>query len=160
MLTVVVYDSKFGNTEKVAQAIGRGVSARSQVRVLDTAEATQTLDERPDLLIVGGPTQKRSMSPGLVAYLDRAIAHGIGNLIATAFDTRYHGSTWINGSAARDAAQRLHNAGARLISLPESFFISRSGPLERQGLEPGEIERAERWGAVVIAAAVGNGSPS
>ena len=157
MLTVVVYDSKFGNTEKIAKAIARAVGDDGEVRVMDTAQATETLEDWPDLLFVGGPTQKRSMSPGLKAYLDQAIAKGIEKLVATAFDTRYHGSTWINGSAARDAAQRLHSAGARLIAPPESFFISRGGPLERQGLEQGEIERAERWGRAVITAASGSG---
>lgn len=62
------------------------------------------------------------------------------------------------GSAARDAGQRLHRAGARLVSLPESFFVSRSGPLESQVLEAGELERAERWGRAVVAAAIGTGS--
>jgi flavodoxin len=33
MQTLVTYDSKFGNTEKVAEAIARGISPVSEVRV-------------------------------------------------------------------------------------------------------------------------------
>jgi hypothetical protein len=41
MRTVVVYDSKFGNTEKIADAIARGVGSLGTVRVMDTAEAVE-----------------------------------------------------------------------------------------------------------------------
>ena len=55
-----IYDTKFGNTAKIAEAIAPGASGRGSVSVLDTAEAAQPLTERPDLLIVGGPTVRMS----------------------------------------------------------------------------------------------------
>ena len=57
MQTLVVYDSKFGNTEKVAQAIARGISQVSEVQVTATPDATQTLAaliSRPDLVLMAG----------------------------------------------------------------------------------------------------------
>jgi flavodoxin len=156
MLTVVVYDSEFGNTEKIAEAIGRGVSTRSEVRVMDTAEAVQTLTERPDLLLVGGPTQKRKPTPALRDFVD-ALPPTLVGVPAAAFDTRYRGSTLLMGSAAADAAKHLRKSG-RVVVPPESFFIKRGGPLERQGLEAGELERAEGWGRAVSAAAIEAGS--
>lgn len=152
MLTVVIYDTKFGNTAKVAEAIGRGAGARGSVRVLDTAEAARSLTERPDLLIVGGPTQRRGLSPSLRGFVD-ALQPPLRGVRAATFDTRYRGATWLMGSAASEAAKRLGKAGARLAAPPESFFIARGGPLEDQGLEAGELERAESWGRVVGAAA-------
>lgn len=152
MLTVVIYDTKFGNTARVAEAIGRGASTRGSVRVLDTAEALRQLPERPDLLIVGGPTQKRGSSRALRGFVDALRASFRGVPTAT-FDTRYRGATWLMGSAATDAAKRLGKAGARLTAAPESFFVTRGGPLEGQGLEAGELERAEEWGRLVGAAA-------
>jgi flavodoxin len=152
MLTVVVYDTKFGNTAKIAQAISRGAGTRGGVRVLNTAEAAQPLTERPDLLILGGPTQKRGPSPALRGFVD-ALPASLRGVPAATFDTRYRGATWLMGSAAAEAAKRLGKAGSRLAAPPESFFIARGGPLEGQGLEAGELERAEAWGRAVGAAA-------
>ena len=75
----------------------------------------------------------------------------------TSFDTRYRGSTWIMGSAAAATAEVLRGAGGTLVAPPESFFIARTGSLERQALEPGELERAEAWGRVVGTIALGDG---
>ncbi len=154
MQTVVVYDTKFGNTEKIANAIAHGARALGPVRLMDSGHVVLPFTDRPDLLIIGGPTQKRAMSPGLRDVVD-ALAGGTLQDVSTAsFDTRYHGSTWLMGSAANEAAKRLQKAGARLVTTPESFFIGRGGPLERQTLDSGEIERAEAWGRAVVAAAV------
>ena len=152
MRTVVIYDTKFGNTAKVAEAIARGAGASGSVSILDTAEAAESLTERPDLLIVGGPTQRRGPSPALRGLVD-ALPPVLRGVPAAAFDTRYRGATWVMGSAAGQAAKRLRSAGARLAAPPESFFIARGGPLESQRLEAGELERAETWGRVVGAAA-------
>ena len=152
MQTVVIYDSKFGNTEKVAQAIGRGLSGLGDVRVMSTGEATLT--ERPDLLLVGGPTQKRGASPALRAFME-SLPAALRGVPAAPFDTRYRGATWMFGSAAAEAAKAIRKAGGDLVAEPESFFMVRKGPMERQTLEPGEIERAERWAAALAAAAEG-----
>ena len=154
MLTLVVYDTKFGNTARIADAIGRGVGTRGGVRVLDATEAIRSLAERPDLLIVGGPTQRRGLSPALRGFV-HALPPGLRGVAAASFDTRYRQPTWLTGSAAAEAARRLGKAGSRLAAPPESFFIARGGPPERQGLEVGELERAEEWGRVVRAAVAG-----
>lgn len=156
MRTVVIYDTKFGNTEKVAEAIARGAGTLGSVRVMDTAEAAGPLAERPDLLIVGGPTQKRGPSPALRGFVD-ALPASLQDVPAASFDTRYRGATWLMGSAATEAAKRLGKAGSRSVAPPESFFIARGGPLELQGLEAGELERAEAWGRAVGNAALERG---
>ena len=157
MQTVVIYDSKFGNTEKIAQAIARGVSTLGSVRVMDTAGA-RSLAERPDLLLVGGPTQKRAPSPALRAFIG-ALPGSLRGVPAASFDTRYRGSTLIMGSAAAQAAKVLRKVNGELVAPPESFFISRNGPIESQTLEAGEVVRAEAWGRAVVAAALA-GQPS
>jgi len=151
MLTVVIYDTKFGNTEKVAQAIARGAGAHGSTRVMDTTEASGPLAERPDLLLVGGPTQRRGASPALRAFVDALPASLLGVPVGS-FDTRYRGATLVMGSAAAEVAKRLAKAGGRVVGRPESFFIGRGGPIERQVLEAGELERAEAWGRSVTAA--------
>ena len=148
MRTVVVYDSKFGNTEKIAHAIGRGLGELGDVRVMSTGEVTLT--EPPDLLFLGGPTQKRGASPGLREFME-ALPAALRGVPAAPFDTRYRGATWLMGSAAAQAAKAIHNTGGDLVAEPESFFIVRKGPMAHQTLEPGELERAQRWAAAVAA---------
>jgi flavodoxin len=152
MKTVVIYDSKFGNTEKIAQAIGRGVSSLGDVQVMSTGEATLT--ERPDLLLLGGPTQNHGASKGLRGFIEDLPA-ALRGVPAASFDTRYRGATWLTGSAAGQAVKAIRNAGCDVVAEPESFFIVRKGPMEKQTLEPGEIERAQQWAAAVAAAVEG-----
>ncbi len=156
MQIVVIHDTKFGNTEKIAEAVGRGVGTLADVRVMSTAEAVgvdQTFAERPDLLFLGGPTQKRAPSPALRAFID-ALPTSLRGIPAASFDTRYRGAIWLMGSAAVEAAKALRKARGELVAPPESFFVARRGPLELQNLEPGEIERAEQWGRTAAAAAI------
>lgn len=153
MLTVVVYDTKYGNTEQVAQAIARGVAEIGPVRVMGVAEATQPLPERPDLLLVGGPTQRHGPSPALREFMED-LPPDLAGVPAASFDTRYRGSTLIMGSAAGAAAKRIRKADVPIVAPPESFFIARGGSPEKQALEAGELERAEAWGRTVGTAAL------
>jgi flavodoxin len=146
MLTVILYDSKFGNTERVAEAIARGAGTHGRVRLVHADETPGPLFERPDLLLVGGPTQRRGMSPGLARFIDDLRPGTLRDIPAAAFDTRYRGGAWLMGSAARDASKAMSRADGRLVATPESFFIGRKGAMEVQQLEAGELERAEAWG--------------
>lgn len=160
MQTVVIYDSKFGNTERIAEAIGRGAGAFGDVRVMSTAEAAavaRTLAERPDLLLIGGPTQKRGPSPALRAFMD-ALPVPLRGVPTASFDTRYRGPLLLMGSAAAGVAKVLTRAGAETVAPPESFFMQRGGRLELQQLDPGEVERAEAWGLAVATSATRNGA--
>jgi len=62
MRAVVVYESMYGNTHQVADAIGRGLATIGDVVVVPVADAGPALVERADLLVVGGPTHIRGMS--------------------------------------------------------------------------------------------------
>lgn len=151
MQAVLVYDSKFGNTEKVAEAIARGIEPVTEVRVTSAVEATRALEglaSRPDLVLVGGPTQNHGASAGLRAFVE-ALPSALRGIPAACFDTRYRGPALLMGSAASATAKALAKSGAEIVAPPESFFIVRRGPMPLQTLEPGEIERAEAWGRAI-----------
>jgi flavodoxin len=155
MQAVVIYDSKFGNTEKIAEAIARGVGTVADVRVMSTTEAVRAVDAlpgRPELLLLGGPTHTHGPSAGLQAFVT-ALPSTLRGIPAACFDTRYRGPVLLMGSAASGADKTLAKAGAAAVAPPESFFIVRKGSMELQQLEPGEVERAEAWGREVAAAA-------
>lgn len=155
MKALVIYDTKFGNTQKIAQAIARGAGKLGGVQVVSVAEARPAIAGRPDLVVIGGPTQRRSMSPALQDFFETGLADGaMVDVPAASFDTRYRGTTWIMGSAAARAWKLLASAGAQLVAKPESFYIKGGGPMESQVLEAGELERAEAWGQAVATSAV------
>ena len=155
MQTLIIYNSKFGNTEKVAQAIARGIGQVSEVRVTSTDEAirvVETLASRPDLVLIGGPSQNHGPSAGLRAFVN-ALPVALRGIPSACFDTRYRGPILLMGSAGSAAAKALAKTGSAIVAPPESFFIVRHGPMPQQTLEPGEIERAEAWGRTIATAA-------
>ena len=153
MQAVVIYDSQFGNTKQIAQAIARGLGEHGSVEVLAASEVVGRPPVHPDLLVIGGPTQRHGLSPTLRAFFDALPRQSMGGARAATFDTRYRMAPLLSGSAANQAAGRLRRAGCRLVAAPESFFVERDRPPEgekrRHGLErlaPDEVERAAEWG--------------
>src|SRR5688572_11175383 len=62
MKAVVVYESVFGNTQSVAEAISRGLGEQYEVSVFEVSEADYSVLDSADLLVVGGPAHVWSMS--------------------------------------------------------------------------------------------------
>jgi menaquinone-dependent protoporphyrinogen IX oxidase len=164
MRAVVVYESIFGNTRALAEAIGEGLSGRFSVTVNEVSGAPSVLTG-VNLLVVGGPIHAWSMTREMTRKIARSQAAsasieppstGIGvreyleklsdaqdHVAAAAFDTALRASGWLpTGSAAKPAARRLEARGYRLLAKPEHFYVTATdGPLE-----PGELERARAWG--------------
>jgi flavodoxin len=137
MKVLVVYDSKFGNTEKLALVIAERLRERGHATV-STADQRTVLGA-VDLVVVGGPTQGHGISPAMRGWLEELEpGHGVP---AAAFDTRFAKSRWLTGSAAKVIAARLRGLGFDLVADPESFFVAHGeGPLV-----DGELERAAGW---------------
>jgi flavodoxin len=70
MKTLVIYDSMFGNTEKVARALASGM--REQGIEVDCDRAN-TVDigtlEAYDMLVIGGPTHARGLSQKMKTFM-------------------------------------------------------------------------------------------
>ena len=62
MRAVVVYESMFGNTHAIADAIGKGLEPVDNVVVVPVVEAGRERLGDADLLVVGGPTHFHGMS--------------------------------------------------------------------------------------------------
>jgi len=153
MKALVIYDSQFGNTKKIAQTIAEGLSPEGEV------EARHIGDIQPDdlrglgVLILGSPTQRFRPTEGTTDFV-KAIEHdALSNTRVAAFDTRLTEEeiektgilaffVRIFGYAAKPISDRLVKKGGELILPPEGFFVDGiEGPL----LE-GEIDRARSWG--------------
>jgi len=162
---LVVYESMFGNTEQVAEAIGEGLRSKVEVEVVRVDRAPEVLADSLDLLVVGGPTHAFSMSRpgtregaaaqatvvmpsqiGIREWLDRLLPDDGTAVIAT-FDTRVTKVRRLPGSAARAAAKVLRRRGLGVVAESVSFFVEDStGPLSE-----GELDRARAWGASLAA---------
>ncbi|HEX7189015.1 MAG TPA: flavodoxin [Actinomycetes bacterium] len=159
---LVVYESMFGNTEKVARAVAAGLSERVTVEVRRAGPDT-VVDEDVELLVVGGPTHafgltrpRTRVSAGQQGA-PAAVADGPGirewlselpptTCAVATFDTRIR-KTGVPGSAACGAERRLGRGGARILAPATSFWVgSTDGPLL-----VGEEDRARRWGRQLAA---------
>ena len=133
MKAVVIYDSKYGNTEKIARAISESIGA--QVRL---AGGVQPADLNEfDLLIIGSPTHGGFPSEGIHNLLKTISS--LEGIDTAAFDTRT--KTTIFGYAAPKIAKNLKKKGANLLLPSDGFFVlGMEGPLME-----GELDRAAVW---------------
>lgn len=168
MRSIVVYESMFGNTHAVAEAIASGLAGYGDVTIGSTSAVSFTDIAAAELLVVGGPTHVHGMTsrssrrtavqtaaedptldldedvggPGLRDWF-KELPRGEGRL-GLAFDTRLGRSEVLTGSAARGIARRLRRHGYLELVEPESFLLEGNGPVPAA-----EIERARDWGAAV-----------
>ena len=152
MNSVVIYGSHFGNTKKVADAIAAGLRSFGPVQLLAAEDVPSRFDVKPDLVVVGGPTEAFHMTHPVMKMLDRL--EPLDGVAAAAFDTRVKPRWYLPGHAAPGIEKRLQRLGARIVAPPEGFLVE--GEIkEAEGKFPtlvaGELERASRWGASLAA---------
>ncbi|TFD61587.1 flavodoxin family protein [Cryobacterium suzukii] len=167
MRALIVYESMYGNTRLVAEAIGRGL-APAEVILVPAAQAAGVDLTQVDLLVVGGPTHVHGMSrpstrqgaidaavtPQRTLHLEAdAAGSGVREWLeslrglachAAAFDTRQEGPILLTGHAAKSIDKHLLEAGADRVAAGESFLVTKN-----TALMPGEVRRAEAWGAML-----------
>lgn len=170
MHAIVVYESMYGNTRHVAEAIARGIDDSETARVVPVsmAEAVSLADF--DLVVVGGPTHVHGMSRASTRHTaDDAATASAGDLVmepdstsegvrewlaslsnmtgrAAAFDTRLDAAPLLTGRASKGIGKMLRAAGFQLVVQPESFLVDKA-----THLLAGEEQRAEAWGAGLTA---------
>jgi flavodoxin len=156
MDALVVYETYFGNTRQIAQAIGVALGERYQVRMHAIGNIAP-ISPAIDLLVIGGPTHHHGTSQTMRTFLEGLGRGALRGVAAAAFDTRYPGARWLTGSAAIRIARSLRKVGAQLVAGPESFFVGRNVPPdgeqrrhEREYLLAGEVERAAVWARRIV----------
>ncbi len=167
MKALVIYESMYGNTHEIAEAIAEGLERVGEIELASVTQISPESVGDRDLLVVGGPTHMHGMSragsrraaaeaaekddelkmdpdasgPGLREWLDDLPKTSTGG-VGAAFDTRLDKSALLVGSAAKGITKLLRRHGYGALADPESFFIEDSG----HHLKDGELERARRWG--------------
>lgn len=152
MKAMVVYDSMYGNTGKIAEAIGGSLGPQEDVEVVRVGEVKPEQLADVGLLIVGSPTQKFRPTGATTQFLKGIPQNGLSGVNVAAFDTRITESeiekirilaffVSIFGYAAKPIADRMQKKGGELAVPPEGFYV---GGMEGPLLE-GELERAAEW---------------
>ncbi|MET4591424.1 flavodoxin domain-containing protein [Arthrobacter sp. 754] len=169
MKAAIVYESLYGNTHAVANAIAEGLKDAVEPQVMSVEEAERTDPTSTDLLVVGGPTHVHGMSrkPMWEAAVKDALEHPEKGLVpdassdgpglrawfasldkaqgkAAAFDTRLQGNQLLTGHASKGIAKRLRQHGLELVAEPASFLVD-----DTNQLLPGELDRAREWGKML-----------
>lgn len=172
---MVIYESMFGDNQQVARAIAAGMSEEGlAAEAIEVGVAPTTVPADVDVLVVGAPNHAwslpRSSTRSEAATKTDAplVSQGIGvrewleeatlpaGVRTVAYDTRGshpkavvkldHASTSIEKALAK-------LRGTRLAPAEHFLVVDMTGPLE-----PGEVERAHAWGALLAKAATGGAS--
>jgi len=173
MRIVIVYESIFGNTHRIAAAVEQGVRHAATTSLISVSEPAVAALSSADVLVLGGPTHAFSMSTpasrreavswahdpnrhlsldsaepisGIREWLDNDVA--LPPLFAT-FDTRVASMRHLPGSAARAADKELRSRRLKRLAPPTSFYVS-----SHNDLLPDEEERARSWGEQLARASV------
>jgi flavodoxin len=145
MKALVVYDSTYSNTEKIAKAIGTAL--KGDVKILRAAEANTADFASFDLLVIGSPTYGGRPMPSIVTLVNNISESAIKGKNVAVFDTRIPSKmVKLFGFAADRIAKNLKEKGANLIVPAEGFFVTgKEGPLK-----DAETERAAAWAKALV----------
>lgn len=176
MNAVVIYESMYGNTHAVAEAIAAGARTRLITEVHSVAEVPAIDLSGVELLVVGGPTHVWGLSrastrrsaadaarkpgaglrfepgaegTGLREWLDTLAAGAPRPRRCACFDTRMKAPLGLSGSAGRAAARRLRRHGIEVSRPVHPFYVDRNNHLI-----DGELAQAEAWGRDLATAVV------
>ncbi len=170
MGAVVVYESMYGNTREVAEAVAEGIRQLMPAEVLEVGSAPHADELEADLLVVGAPTHGFGLSrPGTRQEAEKRTGHpvisrerGVREWLeegwrttapAAAFDTHTKKPD-LPGHAGKAVDKRLRKLGCRVLDRFESFAVhGYEGPVC-----DGELDRARAWGVHLASLAAG-GTP-
>jgi len=142
MNTLVVYDSQYGNTQRIAQAIADTLRAFGQVQTVRVDPAHPVELQGVDVLVLGWPTQGFRPTPTMQSLLERLSSQSLSGLAVACFDTRFRRWLW-KSCAAPHMDRQLRTMGVESIVPPESFLVK---AMKKEGpLLAGEGERAANW---------------
>lgn len=157
MKSLVVYDSQYGNTKLIAEAIGSALESSGRVLVMHASDVQAGDLSGINLLVVGSPTQQLTATPAVLNWIKTIPRDGLKGVKAAAFDTRFSEEkinqikvlpfiVRIFGYGAKPISDRMEKKGAQIVLPPEGFFVAETeGPLLEK-----ELERAADWARQLV----------
>lgn len=146
MNIMIVFESFYGNTERVAQTIADGLQQCGHVTTVRVSPDLPLDLASVDLLVLGCPIISWKPSMGMQAFIGKITPLEFRGKPFVCFDTRVRGPKWIVGDACEGMTASLSAMGGRPLTPPEKFFVrSKQGPLEKD-----ELEHAAAWTKILV----------
>jgi flavodoxin len=151
MHVLILYESVYGNTQKIAEAIGSAIENAEEVIIREISTIDPLTIEIGDCLIIGSPTHGFRPPPATHAFLTKLPKNALKDKMIAAFDTRM-ALSYIKSGVLRFIVKR----GGYAASAIEKKLVQKGGvPIIRRGgfcvkdkegpLLEGELERAKKW---------------
>ena len=156
MKIVILFDSYFGNTEKVAASIKEKLEPSGELIFKRFSTASPKILKNTDILILGSPTRAFRPTKSAVDFIKNLPPNSLKGIKTAAFDTRMDlkdvDSKFLRfmaglfGYAAEPLQKMMINKGSTAAVKPEGFYVKgNEGPMY-----DGELERASAWAASII----------
>jgi len=140
---LVVYDTRYGNTEKIAKALAGGIENHCDVECINVKDVDPAKTASYGLIALGAPTEAWSARKEMKEYLSKLEGvQGLSGKLGFAFDTR--ADSRLSGSAAKYIEERMVKLGMKMVLPRESAFIK--GSKENTTLKEGEESRFDNIG--------------
>jgi len=148
MRACVIFDTRYGNTEKIAKSFETGLKeAGIQTVCVNAKDVPVDSLKQYDLICVGAPTEGFTASKPMKKFLGKLKSIDLSGRYGFAFDTRLD---WrLSGSAAKFIEKELNNLGLQIIAPRESaivFALKETGTITGASLKEGEEKRFEQIG--------------
>lgn len=154
MKVLVLYDSLYGNTKRIAECIAASVPG-GEARLACVSEAKQSDLLGLDLLIFGSPTHGGRAKPSAQEFLDQISSGALAGTAVAAFDTRFAAGDQklplrllmrFIGYASPKILSLLESKGGQRIAGPEGFVV-----LGKEGaLKDDEEKKATLWAESIL----------
>jgi flavodoxin len=148
---LIVYDSVFGNTTKVALAMEAALRGKGEVAAVSASDFSNTQLQDCTHLFIGSPTRSFQPTPAVKKMIAKLSKKDLEKIQVCVFDTRMDiekvdvkiltlFAGWFG--FANDSMQKLLTRKVSKHEIPDSWYFVKDseGPLE-----DGELERAAVW---------------
>ena len=151
MRACVIYDTRYGNTERIARSFETGLKrAGLQTVCVNAKDVAIDSINQYDLICVGAPTEAFSASKPMKEFLGKLKSVDLSGKRGFAFETKLD---WrLSGSAAKFIEKELKNLGLEVIAPHESAIVvtlKERGATSGATLKEGEEKRFEQIGLQV-----------
>jgi len=147
---IVIFDSRYGNTEKVAKSLQNGIGeAGIETACFNENEIEIESLKQYALIAIGGPTEAFHASKLMRDFLQKLKDSDFRGHFGFAFDTRFENA--LSGSAAKTIEKQLKGCGLEIIAPHESAFVIGRQKQEKGGvkLKDGEEKKFEQIGKTI-----------
>ena len=154
MKAIVIYHTRYGNTERIAKSLEVGLKKASGIEdvvcinVRDVVlSATDNSLKEYDIICIGAPTEGFSAPKPIKEFLGKLNHVNLAGKYGFAFDTKVDSK--LSGSAAKIIEKELKSQGLEIVALRESaivFALKEMGTITGAKLKEGEEKRFEQIG--------------